>query len=68
MPRRLLGAAIAEAFGIIAAETGQDEPTTRQDTVRTDPADTSGRRAEVSTAIADAFDLPPDLLRTDPRL
>jgi hypothetical protein len=28
----------------------------------------SGRRAEVSAAIARAFGLPPDLLRTDPRL
>jgi hypothetical protein len=28
----------------------------------------SGRRAEVAAAIADAFGLPPDLLRTDPRL
>ncbi|WNI20351.1 hypothetical protein [Actinacidiphila sp. ITFR-21] len=66
MPRHLLGVAMAEAFGIIARETGQPDLTA--DTVRTDPADTSGRRAEVSAAIGAAFDLPPDLLRTDPRL
>lgn len=65
VPRRLLGAALAEAFGIIARETGQPGPTA--DTVRTDPADMSGRRAEVSASIAAAFDLPPDLLRKDPR-
>lgn len=67
VPHRQLGAALAEAFGIIARETGQPDPTTA-DTVRTDPADTSGRRSEVSASIAAAFDLPPDLLRTDPRL
>lgn len=58
VPRRLLGAAMAEAFGIIARETGQPDPT--PDTVRTDPADMSGRRPEESPA-------PPPPHRTGPR-
>jgi hypothetical protein len=44
---------------------------TSTDSVRTTPdnprPDMSARRAEVAAAIADAFGLPPDLLRTDPR-
>jgi hypothetical protein len=55
---------------------GQTTPATTlptsTDSVRTTPdnprPDMSGRRAEVAAAIADAFGLPPDLLRTDPRL
>ncbi|WP_434593401.1 hypothetical protein [Streptomyces sp. A5-4] len=62
VPRRLLSVAIAEAFAAIVHETGPLEPEPPE------PAPAApDRRAEVAEAISTAFDLPPDLLRKDPR-
>ncbi|MGW6416330.1 hypothetical protein [Streptomyces sp. NPDC055055] len=65
VPRRLVGAAFAEAFTLLAQETGAD-------TDRTPPPDTpppvrppASRREEAAAAIADAFDVPPHLLPKD---
>ncbi|NDK24703.1 hypothetical protein FSY75_09480 [Streptomyces sp. TR1341] len=63
VPRRHLGAAIAEALSLLARETSPDTARTAPDT---DVPDVSGRRAEVRASIADAFDLPPSILRKDP--
>lgn len=54
VPRHLLGAAVADALGFIAAETSQADTA---DTVRTGP-DHSVRRARTSAAISAAFDVP----------
>ncbi len=63
VPRRHLGAAIAEAFTLLARETSPDTVRTAPDT---DVPDVSGRRAEIRASIADAFDLPPSILQKDP--
>jgi hypothetical protein len=54
-----MGAALAEGLAAVLAELHPPEPEPAPP-----PAD---RRAEVAEAIADAFDLPDDLLRKDPR-
>ncbi|MFI1954824.1 hypothetical protein ACH437_23750 [Streptomyces xinghaiensis] len=63
VPRHLLGAALAEALDHIARETGTDTARTASDT---ESPDTSGHRAEIRAATADAFDLPPALIRKVP--
>ncbi|BBA98298.1 hypothetical protein RVR_4430 [Actinacidiphila reveromycinica] len=63
IPRRQLGAAVVEALTLLAAEISPDTVRTAPDT---DAPDTSGRRSEIRASIADAFDLPPSILRKDP--
>ncbi|MFD3609000.1 hypothetical protein ACFWXA_13165 [Streptomyces atroolivaceus] len=58
VPRHLVGAAFAEAFTHLADELHPLEPA---------PPASTERRAEIAAAVADAFDLPPDILRKDPR-
>ncbi|MFF2940240.1 hypothetical protein ACFVSQ_10395 [Streptomyces niveus] len=60
VPRHQMGAAFAEAFTYLADALHPPEPTTA-------PPASQERRAEIAAAVADAFDLPPDILRKDPR-
>ncbi|MFD7574094.1 hypothetical protein ACFV6U_26830 [Streptomyces sp. NPDC059810] len=66
VPRRLVGAAFAEALTLLAQETGAD--TGRTPTADTPPPvrPSASRREEAAAAIADAFDVPQHLLPKDP--
>ncbi|MFJ7592490.1 hypothetical protein ACIQZO_34995 [Streptomyces sp. NPDC097617] len=58
MPRRLVGAALAEAFGHLAeALHPPEEPA---------PPASPERRDQIAEAVGVAFDLTPDILRKDP--
>ncbi|WP_168714084.1 hypothetical protein [Streptomyces sp. A1136] len=57
-----MGAAFAEGIAAVLRETQPPAPAPPE------PAPAApNRRAEVAEAIATAFDLPPDILRKDPR-
>ncbi|MGW6456300.1 hypothetical protein ACWF94_10300 [Streptomyces sp. NPDC055078] len=61
VPRHLMGAAFTEAFGHLAdALQSPEEPKPPA------PLASPARRDQIAEAVADAYDLPPDILRKDP--